>query len=76
MLLVPWLSVSDSESVLVSSNVLMPEQGFTSAHFRSDLEFNVMISLFWPGNTSLVNEPCLIKTVVAVPEDYMSVVGV
>jgi len=72
-----WHVVSDSKSELVSTNVLMPEEGSASAHLGSDLESNAVTPwLSWVGDSSLVNVPGLVKTIVAVPEDNVSVVGV
>jgi len=72
-----WHVVSDSESVLVSTNVLVPEEGLSSRHLRSDLESDAVSPwLSWVLDTSLINVPGLVLTVVAVPEDNVSVVSV
>ena len=77
LLLVPWLGVLDSESVLVSTNVLVPEEGSSRLHSSSDLEsLSILQWLRWPLLGSLVDPPGLVETVVAVPEDNVSVVGV
>lgn len=72
-----WLVVSDSESVLVSSDVLLPVQGSEGAHSRFDLESSVVWKwLSWIGVGSLVDIPGLVQTVVAAPHDGVSQVSV
>jgi hypothetical protein len=62
---------------LVSADVLVPEEGSVAWHLRSDLELStVMDWLRWVLNTLLVKVPGLVETIVAVPEDHMSVVRV
>jgi len=77
LLTLTWHVVSDSESVLVSTNVLVPEQSLSSSHLGSELESDTVTEwLFWVLDASLINEPGLVLTVMAVPEDNMSVVSV
>jgi len=72
-----WLVVSDSESVLVGSNVLLPVQGSEGAHSRLDLESSAVWKwLSWVGVGSLVDIPGLVQTVVAAPHDGVSQVSV
>ena len=72
-----WLVVSDSESVLASTDVLLPVQGSEGAHSGLDLESNTIWKwLLWIGVGSLVNIPGLVQTVVAVPHDGVSQVFV
>lgn len=55
LLVVPWLMILDSQSVLMSSNMLMPEEGSVSTHSRSDLESDSVIEwLSWPLDVSLI----------------------
>jgi len=69
--------VLDSNSELVSSNVLSVDEGSLGFHLGSDLESHLVTKwLFWVGESSLVNVPSLVETVVAVPEDNVSVVVV
>ena len=74
---VPWLVVVDSESVVVVSDMLVPEQGSVAAHSGSDLESD-SVSENWlvVDGTDLVEPPSLVGTIVAVPEDDVSVVTV
>lgn len=77
MSVVLWLVVSDSQSVLVGSNVFLPVQGSEGAHSRLDLEsLAVWKWLSWVGVGRLVNIPGLVETVVAAPHDCVSQVSV
>ena len=77
LLWVPWLVVLDSESELVATDVLVPEQGSSGSHSCSELESaSVLEWLSWPGLGSLVDPPGLVHTVMAVVEDNVSVVSV
>lgn len=47
--LVPWLVIVDSKSVLVSTDVLMPEEGSSRSHSSSELEsVSIFKWLSWP----------------------------
>ena len=77
MVLVEGLVVLDSQSVLMSSNVLSPVEGSVVAHLGSDLELSAIWKwLSSPVDVLLVDVPALVVAVVAVPEDNMSVVTV
>jgi hypothetical protein len=69
--------VSDSESEGVVSNGLMPEEGSVSTQFGLELEFNTVLErLSWVSGALLVNEPCLVKTVMAVMPNEVHVLSV
>jgi hypothetical protein len=69
--------VLDSESVLVSTNMLVPEESSLGSHSRSDLESSSVLEwLSWPLNGSLIDPPSLVETIVAFVEDGVHVVGV
>jgi hypothetical protein len=77
LLALTWGVGSDSESVLVCTNMLVPEESSCAGHFRSDRESNVVTEwLFWIAHTLLINEPGLVETVMAVPVDDVSIVFV
>jgi hypothetical protein len=75
LLIIPWLMVLDSESVVVVTDVLMPEEGSSGGHLRSQLEPNV-VTEDWSvvTGTNLIQSPCLVEVIVAVPEGNVSVV--
>lgn len=67
----------DSESELVSSDVLSNVKNSLGSHSSSDLEGNsisLWVSLVF--HTSSVNVPGLVESIVAVPEDAVSEVSV
>jgi len=69
--------VLDSNSELVSSDMLSVDKGSLASHLRSDLESHFVGKwLSWVSESSLVNVPSLVEAVVAVPEDNMSIVVV
>ena len=69
--------VLDSQSVLLSSDVLSPEEGSVSSHSVLDLESDSIVEwVSWEVNSSSVDPPGLVETIVTVPVDDMSVVGV
>lgn len=73
---VPWLVVLNSKSELVSTDVLVPEEGSLRSHSSSELELDIISEwLSWPGLGSLIDEPSLVETIVAVVEDHVSVVS-
>lgn len=77
LLLVKWHVVLDSQSVLVSTDVFVPEQGSTTAHLRSQLESDSVGNwLLWILSSLLVDPPGLVGSVVAIPEDDMSSLGI
>lgn len=62
---------------LVSTDVLVPEEGSVAWHLGSDLELSAVVDwLRWVFNTLLIKVPSLVETIVAVPEDHVSVVRV
>jgi hypothetical protein len=68
-----WLVVSDSQSELVSTNVLVPVEGSESCQSRFDLESDsVWILGLWPVVGLLINVPGLVNTIAAVPEGNVS----
>ena len=69
--------VLDSQSELVSSNVLVVREGSSTRHSGSQLESSSIWKwLSSPVDVGLIDEPGLVETIVAVVEDNMSVVGV
>ena len=77
MSVVTWVVVLDSESVLVSTNVLVPEEGSLGVHSSLDLELDTISQ--WVSSEvewSSVNEPGLVGAVVAFPPDDLVVVSV
>lgn len=77
LLLVLWLGVSDSKSVLLLSNVLSHDESSSGLHLGFDLEENSISEWVLVVLDSLsVEVPGLVQSIVAVPEDDMSVVGV
>lgn len=75
---VPWGVVSDSESVLVVTNVLVSEQGSLVLHLGFDLELNSVLEwvLLWKLDTDGVNSPSLGGVVLVPPPDNWVVVVV
>ena len=72
------VEVVDSESELLSTDVLVPEEVLARSHVGSDVELDSVsqwLSVGWlSGNGS--DSPSLVGTIVAVPPDDMSVVGI
>lgn len=61
----------------MSTDVLSSNQGSVSRHSRLDLESHTIVFwISWEVNSVEVNGPGLIETVVAIPEDKVSVVMV
>jgi len=76
-LLAVWLhDVLDNESVLVTTDVGVPGKSSASGHSGSELELSSVEWMSSVGLTGLVEGPSLVGTVVAVPEDNVSVVSV
>jgi len=74
---VTWVVVLDSQSVLVGSNMLMPEEGSVSAHSSLDLELDTVSEwISWEVKWSSVDVPGLVSTVVALPPDDLVGVSV
>lgn len=72
-----WLVVSDSESILVSTDMLMPEEGSEGSHSRLDLELDVVTKwLSWVVVSLLVDVPGSREVVVAVVGPDLSHVSV
>jgi len=77
LLFVGWVVVLDSESELVSANVLVPEESSVSAHSGLDLELDTAGHwLFWVCVGLEVNHPSLVGAVVALVPDGVSVLRV
>lgn len=77
LLVVLWVVRSDSESVLVSTNMLMPEEGSSVGHSRSNLELSSVSEwVSWVVVALSVNNPSLVDTVVALVPDDVSMVRV
>jgi len=77
LLLVSLHDVVNSESVLVSTNMLFDSEGLSASHKGSDLELSSISEwLSSQGLTGLIEDPSLVGTVVAVVEDNVSVVSV
>jgi hypothetical protein len=62
----------------LSTNVFVPDEGFTAVHSGSDLEHSTIWDsvLWWVLASSLIDDPRLTVTVMAVPEGNVSVVNV
>jgi hypothetical protein len=74
---VQWVVGSDSKSELVSSDVLVPEEGSSVFHLRLDLELDTVGEwVSWILGGLGVDVPGLVQSIVAVVEDGVSVVGV
>lgn len=77
MLVVVWVVVLDSQSVLAVADVLMPEEGSLGWHSGLDLESHTVLEWIpWEVWSSLVNVPGLIEAVVASVEDGVHTVSV
>lgn len=77
LLLVIWVEVLDSESILVSTNVLSRVKSSVLIHSGSDLELDSGSQwLLWILNGFLVNPPSLVGTVMALVPDQVSVMVV
>ena len=77
MLVDAWVVVHDSQSVLVSSNVFVPEECSVSSHSRFDLEFDSVSQ--WISSVvkwSSVKEPSLVSSIVADVVDHLFVISV
>jgi len=72
---VVWVVVLDSKSVLAVTNVLVPEQGSSASHLSLDLESDSIAEwVSWEVNSSSVDSPGLVGTIVASVPDGVSVV--
>jgi hypothetical protein len=72
-----WVVVLDSKSVLVVTDVLVPEESSLAWHDGLDLESNTVSKwVSWMVSGFLVNDPGLVGTVVALVPVDMSVLGV
>jgi hypothetical protein len=77
LLVLPWCIISNSDSVLVSTNMFSYLKGSIFRHSSSDSKSKTIV--VWESGsllTILVEPPALVGTVVAVPEDYVSVISV
>lgn len=72
LLVVPWHVVSDSQSVLVVTDVLVSEQSSVSAHSGLNLELNSVFEwvALWNSNTLGVNSPSLSSVVLVPPPGH------
>jgi hypothetical protein len=74
---VVWVVVVDSQSVLVMTNMLMPDDSSFGWHNGLDLESNTIVEwVSWVVDSLSVQEPSLVVTIVASEPDGVSVVGV
>lgn len=75
MVLVLWVMSLDSQSVLVSSNMLFPEESLVALHSGSDLELDsVGERVVWVVVTLSIDHPSLVEAVGAlVPVNVSSV---
>lgn len=70
-----WVSVSDSQSILMSTDVFSGVEGSSVLHSGSDLESDSISEwVSWEDNSLLGKGPGLVSTIVAWVEDNMSVV--
>jgi hypothetical protein len=72
------IEVVDSKSELVATDVLVPEEVSATRHVGSDVEPDAVtqwLSVGWLSRNGS-DSPSLVGTIVAVPPDDMSVVGV
>ena len=77
LLVEAWVVVHDSQSVLMSSNVFMPEESSVSSHSRFDLEFDSISQ--WISSVVKwfsVKVPSLISSIVANVVDDLFVISV
>ena len=75
MLLIAWVVVSDSESVLLSTNVLVPVESSSACHRCLELELNSIFKWCFRNLVSfLVKEPSLVEAIVASPPGNLLVV--
>lgn len=72
-----WIVILDSQSVLMMTNVLMPEESSSALHLGLELEFDSVVEwISWEMNSSSVNPPSLVSAVMAAVPDGNSMVGV
>jgi len=72
-----WVGVLDSESELVSTDVLSVEEGSVGWHQTLDLELDSISEwISWEVRSSWVEPPSLVSAVVAFVPNNISVVGV
>ena len=78
LLVVPWGVVSDSQSVLVMTEMLMSEQGSVGAHSGLDLELDSISEwvALWDSDSLGVNSPSLASVVLVPPPGHGSTVMV
>lgn len=78
LLVVPWGVVSDSESVLVMTKVLMSEQSSVGAHSGLDLELDSILKwiALWDFDSLGVDVPFLASVVLVPPPGHGSSVTV
>jgi len=76
LFIIEWLMILDSHSVLVSSDMFVPEESLAACHSASNLESNSIGKwLLGPWSLNLVDIPGFTHMITsAVPEDYMSMV--
>lgn len=77
LFVVLWVVVSNSESILMSTDVLVPEEGSVSWHSGFNLELNTVGEwVSWVSVSNSINVPGLVETIMAIPEDNVSMVMV
>ena len=74
---VPWGVVLNSQSELLSTHVLIPEDSLSATHSGSDLKLSSTLEwILREVNTFTVDQPCLVVFVMASPPVNMSIVMV
>ena len=77
MSVVVWVVVLDSESVVSSTNIFVVSDSSSCLHLRPDLELDIILEwIFWEVNSLGVNSEALVGSIVAVPEDSVSMLGI
>lgn len=72
-----WLGASDSNLVLLATNVVAEEQGSRTSHSGLDLEFlSVSDWVLWEVSSSSISVPSLVGSSMAVPEDSLLVLNI
>jgi hypothetical protein len=72
-----WEVVSDSQSVLMTADMLVVEQGSVGLHDRFDLELDSVSKwVSWEFDSLLIDVPLLVETIVTWEEDDVSSMSV
>jgi len=70
-----WLVVSDSQLVLVASNMFSNIEGSPVGHFALDLELDsILVDWLWILEPKLINVPFLVELIMAWPPYEVSLV--